>query len=86
MADVCNDFLCCLVFLIGDVTFARQADNFIKIGSLTTCTFFFFHMVINTQLLNLKKLEKKEKKRIIVTLLCSLLTTEKLEKRIFAVL
>lgn len=63
MADVCNDFLCCLVFLIGDVTFARQADNFIKIGSLTTCTFFFLPYGYKRTIIELEKLEKKEKKK-----------------------
>mgnify|MGYP001856511521 CR=1 FL=1 len=47
---------------------------------------FFLPYGYKRTIIELEKLEKKEKKRIIITLLCSLLTTEKLEKGIFAVL
>ena len=77
MTDACNDFLCCLVFPISDVTFARQADSFIESECLTTYVIFFFHMVVNTQLFNTLKLEK----RIMIILPCSFLTIEKLRKR-----
>lgn len=72
MADMCNDFLCCLVFLPGDVTFERQADNFIKSGILTTCAFFLPYGYKCTIII-LEKIRKK----IIITLPWSLLTIEK---------
>lgn len=40
MTTVCNDFLCCLMFSISDVTFVRQADSFIESESLTTYVIF----------------------------------------------
>lgn len=40
MTDACNDFLCCLVFSIRDVTFARQADSFIGSECLSTYVIF----------------------------------------------
>lgn len=29
MTDACNDFLCCLVFSVRDVIFAKEAGSFI---------------------------------------------------------
>lgn len=40
MTDMCNDFLCCLIFPISDVTFAGQADSFIESECLTTYVIF----------------------------------------------
>lgn len=59
MTGARNDFHCCLVFPISDVTFARQVESFIwKWMSNHICNF-FFQMVVNAQLFTTWKSEKK---------------------------